>query len=286
MCDPRAGPWPVALATGLANIATYCVRASKSARPTMSTGKRLGVGQLGATAKGGEAYQKRSSHYAPRALLISPKQPARRGNEPSTDTRRKPALNCLDSFAFGVVLLELLTGMPAFDDNLAHPGQDLLAYLKKETGLEPERLTRVMCDPRAGPWPVALATGLANIATYCVRASKSARPTMSTGKRLGVGQLGATAKGGEAYQKRSSHYAPRALLISPKQPARRGNEPSTDTRRKPALNCDAYQFRYTSMRYIYIYPDDNYKDDCSDARFPCELVTPVGVSHCSKSTTP
>ncbi|CAG0914266.1 unnamed protein product [Notodromas monacha] len=31
----------------------------------------------------------------------------------------------LDSFAFGVVLLELLTGMPAFDDNLAHPGQDL-----------------------------------------------------------------------------------------------------------------------------------------------------------------
>ncbi|KAF5292636.1 hypothetical protein FQA39_LY13969 [Lamprigera yunnana] len=83
----------------------------------------------------------------------------------------------LDTFSFGVVLLELITGLPPLDEN--REGLDIVTHIEEvcddETGIQP------LIDNKAGSWITKdknFAEELYKISTWCLQENKKKRPTM------------------------------------------------------------------------------------------------------------
>ena len=76
----------------------------------------------------------------------------------------------LDTFSYGVVLLEILTGLPPHDDN--REGRDLLSHIE-----ESDDPPSVLCDSKAGDWPQGMPEAFHQLALLCSEEKKK-RPTM------------------------------------------------------------------------------------------------------------
>lgn len=83
----------------------------------------------------------------------------------------------LDTFSFGVVLLELITGLPPLDEN--RDGLDIVTHVEEicddESGISP------LIDTRAGSWIAKdknFAEELYKICRKCLEENKKKRPTM------------------------------------------------------------------------------------------------------------
>ncbi|XP_050389925.1 interleukin-1 receptor-associated kinase 4 [Patella vulgata] len=77
----------------------------------------------------------------------------------------------LDSFSFGVVLLELLTGLQAFDNEREE--KDIKSYMDDNC----EDIFK-MLDPSAGEWDEKAVIKLYDVASRCVEHKKKKRPTV------------------------------------------------------------------------------------------------------------
>ncbi|XP_013418258.1 interleukin-1 receptor-associated kinase 4-like [Lingula anatina] len=79
----------------------------------------------------------------------------------------------LDTFSYGVVLLELLSGLPPFDEEREE--KDLASYVDEnyssENALE-------LADRTAGEWPESVFNSLFSTAVNCLNYKKKLRPTM------------------------------------------------------------------------------------------------------------
>lgn len=80
----------------------------------------------------------------------------------------------LDSFAFGVVLLELLTGLPPLDD--ARSENDLLSFV--EENCDDEDISKYL-DSKAGEWDIGVANIIYSISKKCVENKKKDRVLVS-----------------------------------------------------------------------------------------------------------
>lgn len=76
----------------------------------------------------------------------------------------------MDTFSFGIVLLELLTGLPSYDEE--REGCDLLSHIQ-----ESEAEVGELLDAKAGAWDMDVASQLFALAELCTE-SKKKRPTM------------------------------------------------------------------------------------------------------------
>ena len=70
------------------------------------------------------------------------------------------------AYAFGVVLLEMLTGMPPFDPETREPLVDAV-YVQMQ---HPKRHMRDLVDPRAGDWNAKAWRALSAVALRCSEA--------------------------------------------------------------------------------------------------------------------
>ncbi|PNF26888.1 Interleukin-1 receptor-associated kinase 4 [Cryptotermes secundus] len=92
----------------------------------------------------------------------------------------------LDTFSFGVVLLELLTGLPPYDDG--REGHDLVTHV--EAMCEETDSINMLLDKQAGDWGQSHDTGckegpsvavsLYTVALNCIEDNKRKRPNMTT----------------------------------------------------------------------------------------------------------
>ncbi|KAG7171815.1 Interleukin-1 receptor-associated kinase 4-like [Homarus americanus] len=76
----------------------------------------------------------------------------------------------MDTFSFGIVLLELLTGLPSYDEE--REGCDLLSHVQ-----ESEAEVADLLDISAGTWDIEVASQLFALAELCTEAKRK-RPTM------------------------------------------------------------------------------------------------------------
>lgn len=76
----------------------------------------------------------------------------------------------LDSFSYGVVVLEILTGLAPYDEH--REGRDLLSHVQ-DSDDEPD----ILCDTKGAPWPSGLPEDLYNLAMTCFE-DRKARPSM------------------------------------------------------------------------------------------------------------
>ncbi|KAA0184848.1 hypothetical protein HAZT_HAZT000800 [Hyalella azteca] len=82
----------------------------------------------------------------------------------------------MDTFSYGVVMLELITGLPPYDE--CRDGRDLLSHIE-----EYESLPATLCDTKAGAWPSGLPEALFELAMLCFE-DKRTRPSMVDVKSL------------------------------------------------------------------------------------------------------
>jgi serine/threonine protein kinase len=75
-----------------------------------------------------------------------------------------------DSFAFGIVLLELLTGLT--------PEGTIELHTELDDGIFEEAATNAHRDPRAGGWPPAVVRALAQVSKQCLRLFAKRRATV------------------------------------------------------------------------------------------------------------
>jgi interleukin-1 receptor-associated kinase 4 len=92
----------------------------------------------------------------------------------------------LDTFSFGVVLLEILTGLPPYNEE--REGHDLVTHV--EAMCEDTNSINILLDKRAGDWGMSCVAGhqeeydvterLYLVALKCIEDNKRKRPTMTT----------------------------------------------------------------------------------------------------------
>ena len=80
-----------------------------------------------------------------------------------------------DTYAFSVVLLEMLTGMPPFNPETREPLVDAV-YVQMQ---HPKRHMRDLVDPRAGDWNAKAWRALAVVARRCSEARVGDRCTVA-----------------------------------------------------------------------------------------------------------
>ncbi|GLH11675.1 Pelle [Gryllus bimaculatus] len=82
----------------------------------------------------------------------------------------------LDSFSFGVVLLELLTSLPSYDEN--REGRDLITHVEDSC----EKSIKPLLDYRAGKWLINenqdISDSVYTLALECLKERRQSRPDM------------------------------------------------------------------------------------------------------------
>jgi interleukin-1 receptor-associated kinase 4 len=84
----------------------------------------------------------------------------------------------LDTFAFGVVLLEVLTGLPSYDANRGQDRTDLITHINKEMRKEKDFSIFLLIDKSAGDWPSPSFLKLFDISQKCLTLEVEDRPEM------------------------------------------------------------------------------------------------------------
>ncbi|KAL5754305.1 hypothetical protein ACOSP7_022525 [Xanthoceras sorbifolium] len=82
-----------------------------------------------------------------------------------------------DVFGFGVILLELLTGLRSFDANCSHGQQNLVDWLKPKLSVE-KKLRTIMDVRLEGQYSARAAFQVAKLALKCLEPNPENRPSM------------------------------------------------------------------------------------------------------------
>jgi interleukin-1 receptor-associated kinase 4 len=80
----------------------------------------------------------------------------------------------MDAFGFGVILLELISGLPSFDP-LRNP-KDLITYMEKDMDTDIPQILCTKIDEHAGAWPSESFVSLFRTARKCVEPKMHSRP--------------------------------------------------------------------------------------------------------------